>query len=73
MPPGVVTLRMNGRLHHIGIGRTHARTDVILLTDDPHIRVANAVTGEVLHELILDPARDCQRQVNPNTTKPPNP
>ncbi|TPW09093.1 MAG: integrase catalytic subunit, partial [Acidimicrobiaceae bacterium] len=30
---GTVTLRVNGRLHHIGIGRTHARTHVILLVD----------------------------------------
>ncbi|MED7929881.1 IS481 family transposase [Nonomuraea sp. LP-02] len=72
-PSGVVTLRVNGRLHHIGIGRTHARTHVILLIDDLHIRVANAVTGELLRELILDPARDYQPQVNPNKTKPPNP
>ncbi|MFF2368895.1 IS481 family transposase, partial [Streptomyces sp. NPDC058122] len=28
---GVVTLRVNGRLHHIGIGRTHARTHVLIL------------------------------------------
>ena len=28
---GAVTLRVNGRMHHIGIGRTHARTHVILL------------------------------------------
>ncbi|MEZ7125816.1 IS481 family transposase [Nonomuraea sp. AD125B] len=72
-PSGVVTLRVNGRLHHIGIGRTHARTHVILLIDDLHIRVANAVTGELLRELILDPARDYQPQVSPNKTKPPNP
>ena len=31
---GAVTLRVNGRLHHIGIGRTHARTHVILLIQD---------------------------------------
>ena len=23
---GVVTLRVNGKLHHIGVGRTHARS-----------------------------------------------
>ena len=28
---GVVTLRFHGRLHHIGIGRAHARTHVLLL------------------------------------------
>ncbi|MGW2217168.1 IS481 family transposase [Nonomuraea sp. NPDC001684] len=72
-PSGVVTLRVNGRLHHIGIGRTHARTHVILLIDDLHIRVVNAVTGELLRELILDPTRDYQPQANPNKTKPPNP
>jgi len=31
---GVITLRHNGRLHHIGIGRTHARTHVLLLVQD---------------------------------------
>jgi transposase InsO family protein len=57
---GVVTLRVNGRLHHIGIGRTHARTHVILLIHDLHIRVVHAATGELLRELILDPTKDYQ-------------
>jgi transposase InsO family protein len=57
---GVVTLRVNGRLHHIGIGRTHARTHVILLIHDLHIRVVDAATGELLRELVLDPTRDYQ-------------
>lgn len=70
---GVVTLRVNGRLHHIGIGRTHARTHVILLVDDLHVRVVDAITGELLRELTIDPARDYQRQANPSKTKPPNP
>ena len=45
---GVVTLRVAGRLRHIGIGRTHARTHVILLVDDLHVRVIDATTGELL-------------------------
>ena len=57
---GVVTLRHAGRLHHIGIGRTHARTHVLLLVQDLHIRIVNAATGELLRELILDPTRDYQ-------------
>ena len=57
---GVVTLRVNGRLHHIGIGRTHARTHIILLIDDLHVRVVNTVTGELLRELTIDPTRDYQ-------------
>jgi hypothetical protein len=72
-PSGVVTLRLGGPLHHIGVGRTHARTHVILLVDDLHVRVVNAVTGELLRELTIDPARDCQPQAKPKTTKPPNP
>jgi len=59
---GCVTLRVNGRLHHIGIGRTHARTHVILLIHDLHVRVINALTGELLRELIIDPNRDYQPQ-----------
>jgi Integrase core domain len=48
---GLVTLRVNGRLHQIGIGRTHARTRVILLVDDLHIRVVAHTTGRLLREL----------------------
>ncbi|MBA3800546.1 MAG: IS481 family transposase [Geodermatophilaceae bacterium] len=57
---GSVTLRYRSRLHHIGIGRTHARTCVILLIQDLQIRVVNAATGELLRDLILDPNRDYQ-------------
>jgi transposase InsO family protein len=57
---GVVTLRVNGRLHHIGIGRTHARTHVILLIDDLHVRVVDAATGELLRDLTIDTNRDYQ-------------
>ena len=57
---GCVTLRHNGRLHHIGIGRTHARTRVLLLVQDLEIRIVNAATGELLRELTLDPNRDYQ-------------
>ncbi|GAA1021431.1 hypothetical protein Aple_073840 [Acrocarpospora pleiomorpha] len=67
---GVVTLRIGGRLHHIGIGRTHARTHVILLVADLHVRVVAATTGELLRELTIDPTRDYQPQ---NRKKPPNP
>lgn len=57
---GSVTLRHNSQLHHIGIGRTHAGTCVILLVQDLQIRVINAATGELLRELTLDPNRDYQ-------------
>jgi hypothetical protein len=74
---GVVTLRYNGRLHHIGIGRTHARTHVLLLIHDLDIRVVNAITGELLRVLVLDPSRDYQPTGAPKgptktTTAEPN-
>ena len=65
---GCVTLRINGRLHHIGIGRTHTGTHVLLLVQDLHVRVVDAATGELLRELVLDPARDYQP-----TGRPPGP
>ncbi len=57
---GCVTLRVNGKMHHIGIGRTLARTHIILLVHDLHVRIANAITGELLRELTIDPDRDYQ-------------
>ena len=59
---GVVTLRHAGRLHHIGIGRTHARTHVILLVHDLHVRGVNAATGELLRDLHINPEQDYQPQ-----------
>jgi hypothetical protein len=57
-----MTIRYNSRLHHIGIGRRHARTHVLALIADLNIRVINRDTGELLRELTLDPARDYQPQ-----------
>jgi transposase InsO family protein len=57
---GKLTLRVNGRLHHIGIGRTHARTPVLMLIQDLHVHIIDAATGELLRELVIDPTRDYQ-------------
>ena len=57
---GKLTLRHAGRLHHIGVGRTHARTRVLILVQDLDIRIINAATGELLRQLTLDPTRDYQ-------------
>jgi transposase InsO family protein len=67
---GVVTLRLNGRLHHIGIGRTHARTHVILLVHDLSVRIVATATGELLRELTINPHKDYQPQ-DPKR-RPPN-
>jgi hypothetical protein len=63
---GLVTLRHSGRLHHIGTGRPHAGTRVLLLVQDLHIRVINAGTGELIRELVLNPGKTYQPTGRPS-------
>ena len=56
---GRVTLRHASRLHHIGVGRAHAGTRVVLLVQELSVRVV-AEDGELLRALVLDPTRDYQ-------------
>ncbi len=65
---GKVTLRYQGRLYSIGVGRTHARTRVILLVQDRQIRIIDATTGELLRELTLNTSKRYQ-----GTGRPPGP
>ena len=65
---GKITLRYQGRLYSIGIGRTHARTRVIILVQDLHIRIVDTATGELLRELTLDTTKRYQ-----GTGRPPGP
>lgn len=57
---GSLTLRLAGRLHHIGVGRTHARTHVLMLIQNLDVRIINAATGELIRQLTIDPTRDYQ-------------
>jgi transposase InsO family protein len=59
---GNVTLRVAGKLRHIGVGRTHKGTHVLLLTQDLDVRIVDAITGELLRELTINPALDYQPQ-----------
>ena len=65
---GKITLRHGGVLYSIGIGRTHARTRVLILVHDLEIRIIDAATGELLRELVLDPTKRYQ-----GTGRPPGP
>ncbi len=65
---GKVTLRHGGILYSIGIGRTHARTRVLILVEDLNIRIIDAATGELLRELVLDTTKRYQP-----TGRPPGP
>jgi len=57
---GVITLRVAGRLHHIGVGRTYTGTRVLVLIQDLRIRIIHATTGELVRELTLNPTKDYQ-------------
>jgi transposase InsO family protein len=58
---GKLTLRHNSQLHHIGIGRRHARRRVLILIKDLHVRVTTT-HGEQLRDFELDPTRNYQPQ-----------
>lgn len=62
---GKLTLRHNSPLHHIGIGRRHAGTPVLVLVHDLHIRVLST-RGQLLRDLILDPAVTTNHRPNVN-------
>lgn len=54
---GRVSLRVNGNMHHIGLGRPLDGTRVILLIADLDVRVIHADTGEIIRTLTLDPTK----------------
>ena len=57
---GKVSLRHDSKLHHIGLGRAHKGKPIKLLLADRDIRVLDAMTGELIRRLTLDPSRDYQ-------------
>jgi hypothetical protein len=53
---GAVTLRVDGHLHHIGIGRPPPEgTRIVLLIDGYDVRIIHATTGEIIRQLTLNP------------------
>jgi len=70
---GKITLRVDGRMHHIGLGAEHRGTRVIVLAHDLDVRVANAATGELIRKLTIDPTKDYQALGRPPGPKPRRP
>lgn len=63
---GKLTLRHRGRLHHIGVGRAHCNTAVIMLIAGLDVRILT-VEGELLRHFALDPSRDYQPTGKPRS------
>jgi transposase InsO family protein len=58
---GSVTLRYQGRLHHIGIGAAYKGWRIAMLIDGRKIEIVG-LDGSPLRRLVLDPTRDYQPQ-----------
>ena len=71
---GVITIRYNSRLHHIGLTKHLRGTKVIVLINDLDIRVLDRHSGQLIRKLTLDPTRDYQpRGVKPGNSPTNNP
>ena len=55
---GKLTLRHAGRLHHLGIGKHHARTQILMLIDTKTVTVINLKTGQILSEHTINEQRN---------------
>jgi transposase InsO family protein len=54
---GNVSLRVDGHMHHIGLGRTLDGTRIIMLIHGYNVRVIHHTTGEIIRTLTIDPER----------------
>lgn len=59
---GKITLRHTGRMLHLGIGRAHARTEIICLVHNDNATIITQTTGELLAEFTLNPDKNYQRK-----------
>lgn len=59
---GKISLRHSGRMLHLGIGRAHARTEIIALIHNDHAIISTRDTGEIIADFTLDPTRGYQRK-----------
>jgi transposase InsO family protein len=67
---GRITLRIAGRLHHIGLGLLYRGTRVLVLVHDLEVRVVDQRTGELIRALTVDPTKDYQPTGQPPGPKP---
>jgi predicted ribosomally synthesized peptide with SipW-like signal peptide len=67
---GRITLRVNGRMHHIGLGVALRSARVVVLVHDLEVRVIHAATGELVRKLTIDPTKDYQPLGIPPRPKP---
>lgn len=64
---GKLTLRHGSRLHHLGIGRAHAHTPVLILVTDQHVLVLRDTDHQLIARHHIDPDHNYwpNKQKNP--------
>ncbi len=64
---GKLTLRHGSRLHHLGIGRTHAHTPVLILVTTDTVTVTSKTGYQLIASHHIDPDRNywCNQTKNP--------
>jgi transposase InsO family protein len=70
---GKISLRRAGRMHHLGIGATHAGTPALVLVHPDTVEVINPATGQHLSSHIIDPTRNYWRNQQNNPGRWPGP
>jgi hypothetical protein len=63
---GKLTLRHGSRLHHLGIGRTHAHTPVLILVTTTSVTVVSKTSHQLIASHHIDPDRNYWRNQNKN-------
>lgn len=63
---GKLTLRYGSRLHHLGIGITHAHTPVLILVTEHTVTVISKTGHHLLSSHTIDPDRNYWRNQNKN-------
>jgi transposase InsO family protein len=63
---GKLTLRHGSRLHHLGIGRTHAHTPALILVAAHTVTVISKTSHHVLSSHTIDPDKNYWRNQNKN-------
>lgn len=58
---GKITLRHAAIVHHLGIGREHARAKVLILVDETTVTVTRLTTGEILSQHQIDETKNYWR------------
>lgn len=63
---GKLTLRHGSRLHHLGIGRVHAHTHVLILVTDQHVLVLRDTDHQLIASHHIEPDRNYWRNQQKN-------